>query len=143
MDNRELRAPTQRRLTALRAAAKQRGAELVTETEARLQAITDEANRKIVAVLREFEDLADGGRWPGGRQVIFEAPRFCRPSADRTRRHQALMAFPPLMLALCQRSVCGGSKLNSTQTPRNRAAGPSKRPQLLSGGNERITTWKL
>jgi hypothetical protein len=109
MNNGELRAATQQRFIALRAVVKQRHAELVTETEARLheqyreeikradelnrrlQEITDEANRKAVAALREFEDLADGGRWSGPRQAMFEAPRFYRPNADRTRRHQALM----------------------------------------------------
>jgi hypothetical protein len=110
MSDRELHATIRQRFTALRSAIKQRHTELIIETEAqlleqyraeseradeldrRLQEITDDANRKAVALLREFEDLADGGRWSGGRAAIFEAPRLARSHADRTRRHRALLA---------------------------------------------------
>jgi len=110
MTDRELRAAIRQRFTALRAEVKHRRAELIAETEAqlleryraqnerteelnrRLKDITDEANRKAVALLREFEDLADGGRWRGGRQAVFEVPRFSRASVDRTRLHRTLMA---------------------------------------------------
>jgi hypothetical protein len=109
MSSRDLRATIRQRFTELRAAVKQRRTELITESEThlleqyrieservdelhrRLQEITDEANRKAVSLLREFEDLADGGRWSGGRQAMFEAPLLYRPSTDRTRRHRALM----------------------------------------------------
>jgi hypothetical protein len=108
--DRELRVVIRRRFAALRAAVRQRRAELVAESEAKLfercrldteradelnrglQEITDEANRKAVALLREFEDLADGGRWKGGRQAIFEVPRICRTRIDRTRLHRYSMA---------------------------------------------------
>lgn len=98
------------RFDALRSAVEQRHTELITETETqlleqhrvdneradeldrRLQEITDEANRKAVDLLREFEDLADGGQWSGRRQAMFEAPRLYRHNTDRTRQHRALMA---------------------------------------------------
>ncbi|MGH3573239.1 MAG: hypothetical protein ACRDUW_15620, partial [Pseudonocardiaceae bacterium] len=78
MTDRELRATIRQRFIALRAEVQQRRTELITETEAQLferyrveneradeldrglKEITDEANRKAVALLREFEDLADG-----------------------------------------------------------------------------------
>jgi hypothetical protein len=109
MTDRELRATIRQRFTGLRAEVQQRRTELITETEAQLFAryrvenervdelqrglkeITDEANRKAVA-LREFEDLAHGGRWKGGRQAMFEVPGIHRSNADRTRLHRALMA---------------------------------------------------
>jgi hypothetical protein len=65
----------------------QRRAELIAETEAELldrcqaeserieqlnrglHEITEEANRKAVALLREFDDLAGGGRWKGVRSL--------------------------------------------------------------------------
>jgi hypothetical protein len=110
MTDRELRATIRQRFTALRVEVQERRTELITETEAQLfeqyraeneradeldrglKEITDEANRKAVALLREFEDLADGGRWKGGRQAMFEVPRIHRSNADRTRFHRALMA---------------------------------------------------
>ncbi|MGH3514406.1 MAG: hypothetical protein ACRDRB_19345 [Pseudonocardiaceae bacterium] len=110
MTDRELRATIRQRFIALRAEVQQRRTELITETEAQLferyrveneradeldrglKEITDEANRKAVALLREFEDLADGGRWKGGRQAVFEVPRIHRSNADRTRLHRVLMA---------------------------------------------------
>lgn len=110
MTDRELRAVIRQRFAALRVEVQRRHAELIAETEAQmferyraesertdelnrgLKEITDEANRKAVALLREFEDLADGGRWRGGRQAMFEAPRVYRTRVDRTRVHQALMA---------------------------------------------------
>ena len=111
MTDRELRVAIRKRFGVLRAAVQQRRAELIAETEAELRAcyqaqserfeelgrglkeITDEANRKVVALLREFEDLAEGGRWNGGRrQVMFEVPRIYRVNADRFQRHRTLMA---------------------------------------------------
>jgi hypothetical protein len=110
MSNREHQAIIRQRFNALRSAVEQRHTELITETEAqlleqhqvenqradeldrRLQKITDEANRKAVALLREFEDLADGGQWSGRRQAMFEAPRLYRKNTDLTRQHRALMA---------------------------------------------------
>jgi hypothetical protein len=110
MTDRELRAAIRQRFIALRVEVQHRRAELVAETEAQLleryraeneradelnrglKEITDEANRKAVALLREFEDLADGGRWRGGRQAVFEVPRIYRVSVDRTRLHRALIA---------------------------------------------------
>ena len=111
MTDRELRVAIRKRFSGLRAAVQQRRAELIAETEAELldryraqserfeelsrglKDITDEANRKVVALLREFEDLAEGGRWNGGsRQETFEGPRICRVNADRTQRHRILMA---------------------------------------------------
>ena len=110
MTDRELRATIRQRFTGLRAEVQQRRTELITETEAQLFAryrvenervdelqrglkeITDEANQKAVELLREFEDLAHGGRWKGGRQAMFEVPGIHRSNADRTRLHRALMA---------------------------------------------------
>src|SRR5262249_16997855 len=54
--------------------------------------ITDDANREVVALLREFEDLADGGRWKGGRHAAFEMPRIRRVRVGRAQRHRALIA---------------------------------------------------
>lgn len=110
MTDRELRAEIRQRFTALRVEVKRRRAELIAETETqlfercrvesrrvdelnrRLKEITDEANRKAVALLREFEDLADGGRWRGGRRAVFEVPCINRASVDRTRLHRNLIA---------------------------------------------------
>ncbi|MGH3772422.1 MAG: hypothetical protein ACRDRW_13680 [Pseudonocardiaceae bacterium] len=110
MTDRELRAAIRQRFTALRVEVKRRRAELIADTEAqlfercraeneraeelnrRLKDITDEANRKAVALLREYEDLAAGGRWAGGRQAVFEVPRISRASVDRTRLHRTLIA---------------------------------------------------
>ena len=110
MTDRELRVAIRQRFDTLRIAVQQRRAELIAETEAELldrcqaeserieqlnrglQEITDEANRKAVALLRQFEDLADGGRWKGIRQAMFDVPRVCRVNADRSQRHRTLMA---------------------------------------------------
>lgn len=110
MTDRELRTAIRQRFIALRVEVKHRRDELIAEIEAqlfercraesertdelnrRLKDITDEANRKAVALLREFEDLADGGRWRGGRQAVFEVPRIYRARVDRTRLHRALTA---------------------------------------------------
>jgi hypothetical protein len=108
--DRELRVAIRKRFNTLRVAVQQRRAELLAETEAellekykveserveelnrRLKEITDEANRKAVALLREFEDLAEGGRWKGSRQAMFEVPRVYRVNTDRTQRHRTLVA---------------------------------------------------
>lgn len=110
MTDRELRIAIRQRFETLRLAVQQRRAELIAETEAelrdryhaevgrieelnqRLKEITEDANRKAVALLREFEDLADGGRWKGIRQAMFEVPRICRVNADGSQRHRTLMA---------------------------------------------------
>ena len=109
MTDRELRIAIRQRFDTLRIAVQQRRAELIAETEAELRdqyqtqsqridelnrglkEITEEANRKAVALLREFEDLA-GGRWKGIRQAMFEVPRICRVHADHSQRHRTLMA---------------------------------------------------
>jgi hypothetical protein len=110
MTDRELRAAIRQRFIALRVEVQQRRAERIAETEAQLleryrteneradelnrglKEITDEANRKAVALLRKFEDLADGGRWRGSRQAVFEVPCIYRVSVDRARLHRALIA---------------------------------------------------
>lgn len=110
MTDREVRVAIRERFDALRIAVQQRRAELIAETEAdlleRCQAegerieqlsrglheITEEANRKAVALLREFEDLAGGGRWKGIREAMFEVPRISRVNSDRSQRHRILMA---------------------------------------------------
>jgi hypothetical protein len=109
MTDRELRVAIRERFDTLRIAVRQRRAELIAETEAELldryetesrridelnrglKEITEEANRKAVALLREFEDLA-GGRWKGIRQAMFEVPRIGRVSTDYIQRHRTLMA---------------------------------------------------
>jgi hypothetical protein len=110
MTDRELRVAIRRRFEALRIAVQQRRAELIAETEAelrdrhqaesrrieelnsRLKEITEEANRRTVALLREFEDLADGGRWKGIREAMFEVPHISRANAGASLRHRTLMA---------------------------------------------------
>lgn len=111
MTDREVRAAIRKRFSVLRAEVRQRRDELIAETEvellARYQArserfeelrrmlreITDEANQKVVALLREFEDIAEGGRWNGGsRQAMFETPRIYRVNVDRIQRHRTLVA---------------------------------------------------
>lgn len=110
MTDRELRVAIRQRFEALRIAVQQRRAELIAETEAelrdrhqaesrrieelnsRLKEITEEANRRTVALLREFEDLADGGRWKGIREAMFEVPRISRANAGASLRHRTLMA---------------------------------------------------
>lgn len=109
MTDRELRVAIRQRFNALRIAVQQRRAELIADTEAELldrfqaeseraeelnrglKEITDEANRKAVALLREFEDLAAGGRWKGSRQAMFEVPRISGVTVDRAQRHRALL----------------------------------------------------
>ena len=110
MTDHELCASIRDRFSALRVAVQKRHTELIAETEAdllnryqaeserleelnrRLKGITDEANRKVVALLREFEDLADGGRWKGSRQATFEVPRVYPVNVERTHRHRTLIA---------------------------------------------------
>jgi hypothetical protein len=110
MTDRELRVAIRRRFDTLRIAVQQRRAELIAETEAelhkryqtesarieelnrRLKEITEEANRKAVALLREFEDLPDGGRWKGIRHAMFEPPRIHHVGANRSQRHHSLIA---------------------------------------------------
>jgi hypothetical protein len=110
MTDRELCASIRDRFTALRTAVRKRHIELIAEMEAdllsryrcenelfdelnrRLSEITDEANRKVVALLREHEDLAESGRWKGSRQAMFEAPRICRVTVQRTRQYRRLIA---------------------------------------------------
>lgn len=110
MTDRELRVAIRDRFDALRMEVRQRRAEMIADTEAELleryqaeserieqlnrglQEITEEANRKAVALLREFEDLAGGGRWKGIRQAMFEVPRICRVNSDRSQHHRTLMA---------------------------------------------------
>ncbi|HKS52560.1 MAG TPA: hypothetical protein VJS67_11900 [Pseudonocardiaceae bacterium] len=110
MTDRELRVAIRQRFDTLRVAVQQRRAELIVETEAdlreryqteserlaelnrRLSEITEEANRKTVALLREFEDLAGGGRWKGIRQAMFEVPRIHHVNANRSERHRTLLA---------------------------------------------------
>jgi hypothetical protein len=110
MTDRELRVAIRQRFETLRIEVQQRRAELIAETEAelrdryqteserldelnrRLKEITEEANRKAVALLREFEDLAGGGRWKGIREAMFEVPRVNHSGANRSQRHRTLMA---------------------------------------------------
>ena len=110
MTDRELRVAIRQRFETLRIAVQQRRAELIAETEAelrdryqteskrleelnrRLKEITEEANRKAVALLREFEDLAGGGRWKGIREAMFEVPRVNHAGANRSQRHRTLIA---------------------------------------------------
>lgn len=110
MTDRELRVVIRKRFSALRVAVQQRRDELIAETEAetlaryqaenervaelnrRLRTITEEANRKAVSLLREFEDLAAGGRWKGSRHAMFEVPRGYRVNPARTHRHRTLIA---------------------------------------------------
>jgi hypothetical protein len=63
----------------------------IDELNRGLKEITEEANRKVVALLREFDDLA-GGKWKGIRQAMFEVPRISRVRADHSLRHRTLMA---------------------------------------------------
>jgi hypothetical protein len=109
--DRELHIAIRKQFNALRAEVRRCRAELIAETEVQLLAyyqarserfedlkreleeITDEANRKVVELLREFEDIAESGRWNGGsRQAIYQVPRIYRVNADRTRRHRTLIA---------------------------------------------------
>jgi hypothetical protein len=110
MTDRELRVAIRQRFETLRIEVQQRRAELIAETEAelrdryqteserldelnrRLKELTEEANRKAVALLREFEDLAGGGRWKGIREAMFEVPRVNHSGANRSQRHRTLMA---------------------------------------------------
>jgi hypothetical protein len=110
MTDREVRVAIRQRFDTLRIAVQQRRAQLIAETEAelreqyqaestrldelnrRLKEITEEANRKAVGLLREFEDLAGDGHWKGIRQAMFEAPRICLVSAHRGQHHRTLMA---------------------------------------------------
>jgi hypothetical protein len=44
-----------------------------------LRKITDEANRRVVALLDEYSDLAFGGQWRGKRLAMFEPPYLMKP----------------------------------------------------------------
>lgn len=93
---RHLRGNLDRRYAQVRAAILERRDQLVTQTEIELlehqrkrvrqlndglRHIADQANRRVVALLDEYSDLAPGGRWRGKRLAMFEAPYLLRPPA--------------------------------------------------------------
>lgn len=107
---RELRAVVRQQMKVLRTEVKQRQAELVAEAETRLAEkyrdedkradelgwkvaqLAGEANRQLEDVLREYEELADGGRWARSYRSRFETPHVYRKSEDRSQLRQALIA---------------------------------------------------
>lgn len=85
-----------RRFAQVRAALLQRRDQLVAQLEvellehqrrrvrqlnAGLKNITDEANRRVVALLDGYSDVAYGGKWQGKRLAVFEEPYLVKPPA--------------------------------------------------------------
>ena len=98
---RHLQGNLDRRSAQVGAAILQRRDQLVAQTEIELlehqrkcvrqlndglRHITDQANRRVVALLGEYSDLAFDGRWHGKRLATFEAPYLVRPPAAIEQR---------------------------------------------------------
>ena len=58
----------------------------VRQFNAGLKNITDEANRRVVALLDGYSDVAYGGKWQGKRLAVFEAPYLGKPPAIAEQR---------------------------------------------------------
>lgn len=59
----------------------------VQQLNSGLKNITDEANRRVVALLDEYCDVAVGGKWHGKRRAVFESPYLVKlPSIIDERR---------------------------------------------------------
>lgn len=99
---RHLHSTLDRRFAQVRAAVLQRRDQLVAQLErellehqrrrvrqlnAGLKNITDEANRRVVALLDGYTDVAYGGKWQGKRLAVFEIPYLGKPPAIVEQRH--------------------------------------------------------
>jgi hypothetical protein len=99
---RHLHKTLDRRFAQVRAAILQRRDQLVAQLEmellehqrrrvrqlnAGLKNITDEANRRVVALLDGYSDIACGGKWQGKRLAVFEKPYLGNPPAIVEQRH--------------------------------------------------------
>ena len=91
---RHLHGTLDRRFAQVRAAILQRRDQLVAQLEmellehqrrrvrqlnAGLKNITDEANRRVVALLDGYSDVAYDGKWQGKRLAVFNAPYLVKP----------------------------------------------------------------
>lgn len=98
---RHLQGNLDRRFTQVRDAIQQRREQLAAHAEAELleyqrrrvqqlnnglKSITDQANRRAVALLDEYSDLASGGKWHGKRLAMFEAPYLVKPPSILEQR---------------------------------------------------------
>ena len=99
---RHLHRSLDRRFAQVRAAVLQRRDQLVAQLEmellehqrrrvrqlnAGLKSITNEANRRVVALLDGYSDVAFGGKWQGKRLAVFEIPYPRKPPAIVEQRH--------------------------------------------------------
>ena len=109
-ERRELRAVVRQQIKVLRAEVKQRKSELVAEAEARLMEryrdedkkandlmwricqLTDDVNRQLEDLMKEYEVGEDGGNWRRGYGSAFQPPTVYRVTEDRKQLHKALLA---------------------------------------------------
>jgi lipopolysaccharide biosynthesis regulator YciM len=109
-ERRELRSVVRQQMKVLRTEIKQRREELIAEAESRLvekyrdedrradelgwriRQIADEANRALEDALRDYEDLAEGGKWAQSWNSTFRVPQVHRKNEDRSQLHRALVA---------------------------------------------------
>jgi hypothetical protein len=109
---RHLEGNLNRRFAQVRAAIRQRRDQLVTEAEMALlerqckrvqqlnnglHAIADQANRRVVALLDEYSDIAFGGQWRGKRRAAFEAPLLGKPPSITQQRRERVTEIDALI----------------------------------------------
>lgn len=125
---RHLHRTLDRRFTQVRAAILQRRDQLVAQLEmellerqrrrvrqlnAGLKKITDEANRRVVALLDGYSDVAYGGKWQGKRLAAFEKPYLGKPPAIVEQRHARVAEID----ALTRRTLAELAKLYDELLP--------------------------
>jgi len=108
---RHLHRTLDRRFAQVRAAILQRRDQLVAQLEmelrehqrrrvrqlnAGLKNITDEANRRVVALLERYSDVAAGGKWQGKRLAVFEEPYLVTPPAIVEQRRDRVAEIDAL-----------------------------------------------
>jgi hypothetical protein len=109
---RHLEGNLNRRFTQVRAAIQQRRDQLVTEAEMALlerqckrvqqlndglRTIADQANRRVVALLDEYSDIAFGGQWRGKRRAAFEVPFIGKPPSITQQRRERVTEIDALI----------------------------------------------
>ena len=69
-----------------------------------LKSITDQANRRAVALLDEYSDLASGGKWHGKRLAMFETPYLIKPPSILEQRGTKVAEIDASLVALWRNS---------------------------------------
>lgn len=109
-ERRELRSVVRQQFRVLRTEVDQRRQELIAQAEARLvekyrkaderadqmqwrlREITDDANRQVADMLRDYENLDDSGRWGRGPGQMFMVPSVRREDPNRNELRRAMAA---------------------------------------------------